>query len=64
MNIKIHIDQAYEVRLLGAPGSQLIFVTAKRSDDDAAEHARMLMCRHPSYLKGEVWKGMKLVRRV
>jgi hypothetical protein len=60
----IKTEYMYEVRLLGAPGSQLIFVTSKSSDDDAAEHARTLMDRHPSYMRAEVWQGMKIIRRV
>jgi hypothetical protein len=64
MEDKVKFNQEYEVRLLGAPGSQLIFVTSKSCDDEAVEHARKLMDRHPSYMRAEVWQGMKIVRRV
>lgn len=64
MQGKLTIAKEYEIRLLGPLGSQLLFVAAKPCDEDAADHARSLMDRHPSFAEAEVWQGMKLVRRV
>lgn len=66
MNVqtKIAIERSYEIRLCSESGVHLIFMTAKLNDDEAAEHARNLLERHPSYAHAEVWQGMKMIRGV
>ena len=64
MQVKLTIEKDYEIRLLGPHGAQLIFATWKDCDDEAADHARRLMDRHPGFGEAEVWQGMHLVRRV
>jgi hypothetical protein len=64
MQIKLTIEKEYEIRLLGPRGAQLIFVTSKVCDDEAADHARGLMDRHAGFGEAEIWQGMHLVRKV
>jgi hypothetical protein len=54
----------YEIRLLGSGQPALLFATSKMTDDEAAEHARVLLLRHGDRNGAEVWRGRKLVRQV
>jgi hypothetical protein len=57
--------EIFEIRLREArPSSSLLFVTMRKNSDEAVEHARRLLERHPEFDAAEVWYGMKLVREV
>jgi hypothetical protein len=54
----------YEIRLIAPGQGALVFATAKLSDDEAADHARLLLHRHPDRTTAEIWRGLELVRQV
>ena len=56
--------RVYEVRLSGAGHEPLLFAAKLLTDDEAAEHARRLLDRHPKMTRAEVWRGKKLIRQV
>lgn len=61
---RIHTVRIYEIRLIHPHALQLVFAAAKSSDDEAAQHARNLLNRHPGYEGAEVWCDMRYVRAV
>jgi len=53
----------YEFRLMSPALAPLIFSAFLTSDDRAAEHAHRLLDRY-AMAAAEIWRGMKMVRRV
>lgn len=57
--------QIFEIRLRELqPSASLLFVARRRSSDEAVEHARMLLERHPEFHIAEIWQGVELVREI
>ena len=55
----------FEIRLRESrPAASLLFVTTRKTSDEAVEQARRLLERHPEFQIAEVWNGMKLLREV
>jgi hypothetical protein len=61
---EIQNKRIYEVRLSGPGHEPLLFAAKLMTDDEAAEHARMLLDRHSEMARAEIWRGKKLVRQV
>jgi hypothetical protein len=62
-----HSEQSsrkYEFKLSAPNREQLIFAATLMTDEQAADHARMLLARHIDMTRAEIWRGMKLVRQV
>ena len=57
--------QTFEIRLVdGQPQKWLLFATARETDSEAVQYARLLLERYPDFLSAEVWKGMKMVQQI
>ena len=55
----------FEIRLRDTrPSSSLLFVTTRKTSDEAIEQAKSLLERHPEFFVAEIWNGMKLVREI
>ena len=54
----------YEFKLSSPRHQPLLFAAALTTDEQAADHARRLLKRHPEMTDAEVWRGMTLVRQV
>jgi len=55
----------FEIRLREfRPSASLLFVTTRKSSDEAIEQARRLLERYPEFLFAEVWNGMVLVQEI
>jgi hypothetical protein len=55
----------FEIRLREfRPSCSLLFVTSRKTSDEAVEYARRLLERHPEFHIAEVWNGMQLVREI
>jgi len=54
----------YEFKLSSPRQQTLLFAAALMTDEQAADHARRLLKRHPEMCEAEVWRGMTLVRQV
>jgi len=61
---KTQRTRLYEFKLSSFRGDALLFAATLMTDQEAAEHARRLLSRHPEMVQAEVWRGMKLVRQV
>jgi len=57
--------ETFEIRLVdGRPHKWLLFMTARETDTEAVQYARLLLERHPEFYSAEIWKGMKMVRQI
>ena len=54
----------YEFKLSSPRQEPLLFAAAFATDDQAVEHARRLLKRHPEMTGCEIWRGMQLLRQV
>lgn len=54
----------YEFKLSSPRQQPLLFAAALTTDEQAADHARRLLKRHPEMRDAEIWRGMHLVRQV
>ena len=54
----------YEFKLSSPRGQPLLFAAALMTDEQAADHARRLLKRHPDMTGAEIWRGMILIRQV
>jgi len=54
----------YEFKLASPRHEPLLFAAALMTDEQAAEHARGLLKRHSEMTECEIWRGMRLIRRV
>ncbi len=54
----------YEFKLSSPRHPHLLFAAALTTDEQAADHARRLLKRHPEMSGAEIWRGMHLVRQV
>ena len=54
----------YEVRLLTSQGKVRLFATAVATDREASDYGKSLLIRHADCDSAEVWRGMKLIRRL
>jgi hypothetical protein len=54
----------YEFKLSAPNREPLVFAATLMTDEQAADHARMLLTRHRDMTRAEIWRGMKLVRQV
>ena len=54
----------YEFKLSSSRHQPLLFAAALTTDEQAADHARRLLKRHPEMSEAEIWRGMQLVRQV
>jgi hypothetical protein len=54
----------YEFKLSSPRHQPLLFAAALTTDEQAADHARRLLKRHPEMSGAEIWRGMHLVRQV
>jgi len=51
-------------KLSSPRGQPLLFAAALMTDEQAADHARRLLKRHPEMTGAEIWRGMILIRQV
>jgi hypothetical protein len=54
----------YEFKLSSPRQQPLLFAAALPTDEQAADHARRLLKRHPEMSEAEIWRGMQLIRQV
>lgn len=54
----------YEFKLSSPRQQPLLFAAALTTDEQAADHARRLLKRHPEMSEAEIWRGMHLIRQV
>jgi len=54
----------YDFKLSSPRHEPLLFAAAFATDDQAVEHARRLLKRHPEMAVSEIWRGMQLLRQV
>jgi hypothetical protein len=54
----------YEFKLSSPRAQPLLFAAALTTDEQAADHARRLLKRHPEMSEAEIWRGMHLIRQV
>jgi hypothetical protein len=54
----------YEFKLSSPRAQPLLFAAALTTDEQAADHARRLLKRHPEMTDAEIWRGMHLIRQV
>jgi hypothetical protein len=54
----------YEFKLSSPRHPHLLFAAALTTDEQAADHARRLLKRHPEMSGAEIWRGMHLIRQV
>lgn len=54
----------YEFKLSSPRHQPLLFAAALTTDEQAADHARRLLKRHPEMSDAEIWRGMSLIRQV
>jgi len=54
----------YEFKLSSPRHPHLLFAAALTTDEQAADHARRLLKRHPEMREAEIWRGMHLIRQV
>src|SRR5690242_15823021 len=52
----------YEFKLSSPRHQPLLFAAALTTDEQAADHARRLLKRHPEMSGAQIWRGMHLVR--
>lgn len=57
--------QTFEIRLREVrPDASLLFVARRETDEEAVDHARRLLARHPEFHLAEVWRERKLLRQI
>lgn len=54
----------YDFKLSSPRHQPLLFAAALTTDEQAADHARRLLKRHPEMSGAEIWRGMHLIRQV
>ena len=54
----------YDFKLSSARHPPLLFAAALTTDEQATDHARRLLKRHPEMSEAEIWRGMTLIRQV
>lgn len=54
----------YEFKLSSPRQQPLLFAAALTTDEQATDHARRLLKRHPEMSGAEIWRGMHLLRQV
>jgi hypothetical protein len=54
----------YDFKLSSSRHQPLLFAAALMTDEQATDHARRLLKRHPEMTGAEIWRGMTLIRQV